>query len=55
MVHLGSIKFLFVPLPSISQGVKLKIESSIETIETSSIDQLEKANVELDEVSLCDS
>ena len=55
MVHLGTIKFLFVPLPSISQGVKLKIESSIETIETSSIDQLEKANEELDEVSLCDS
>ena len=45
----------FFPLPSISQAVKLKIESSIETIETSSIDQLEKANEEHDEVSLCDS
>ena len=46
--------FIISSLP-FSQGIKLKIESSIETIETSSIDQLEKANEELDEVSLCDS
>jgi len=38
------------PHPEVGQGIKLKIESSIETIETSSIDQLEKANVELDEL-----
>ena len=46
--------FIISSLP-FSQGIKLKIESSIETIETSSADQLEKANEELDEVSLCDS
>ena len=52
----GTIKVSsFVPLPSPTQGIKLKIESSIETIETSSIDLLEKANEEVDEVSLCDS
>ena len=51
----GKIKISFVPLPFPTQGIKLKIESSIETIETSSIDQLEKANEEVDEVSLCDS
>ena len=43
--------FIISSLP-FSQGIKLKIESSIETIETST---LENSNEELDEVSLCDS
>ena len=43
--------FIISSLP-FSQGIKLKIESSIETIETSTLENL---NAELDEVSLCDS